>query len=49
MFFPYKDDNPQILIPYVTYWILGLNLLVFFIITCLQAPWPNTLLLSASD
>ena len=29
MFFPYKDDNPRILIPYVTYIILGLNTLVF--------------------
>ncbi|NQV36393.1 MAG: rhomboid family intramembrane serine protease [Candidatus Marinimicrobia bacterium] len=29
MFFPYKDDNPQILVPYVTYGIIGLNLLVF--------------------
>lgn len=29
MFFPYKDDNPQILIPYVTYGIIGLNVLVF--------------------
>ncbi len=29
MFFPYKDDNPQILIPYVTYSIIGINLLVF--------------------
>ncbi len=29
MFFPYKDDNPQILIPYVTYGIIGINLLVY--------------------
>ena len=29
MFFPYKDDNPRVLIPYVTYGILGLNILVF--------------------
>lgn len=29
MFIPYKDDNPRILIPYVTYTILALNILVF--------------------
>ena len=29
MFFPYKDDNPRVLVPYVTYGILWLNILVF--------------------
>ena len=29
MFFPYKDDNPRVLVPYVTYGILGINILVF--------------------
>lgn len=29
MFFPYKDDNPRILIPYVTYGIIAINALVF--------------------
>ncbi|MFQ6610255.1 MAG: rhomboid family intramembrane serine protease [Fidelibacterota bacterium] len=29
MFIPYKDDNPRILIPYVTWGILILNVLVF--------------------
>ena len=29
MFFPYKDDNPRVLFPYVTYAIIGLNILVF--------------------
>jgi len=29
MFFPYKDDNPRILIPYVTYFLIALNILVF--------------------
>ena len=29
MFFPYKDDNPRGLFPYVTYAIIGLNILVF--------------------
>ena len=31
MLFPYKDDNPKILIPYVTYGIIGLNTALFFI------------------
>jgi membrane associated rhomboid family serine protease len=30
MFFPYKDDNPRILVPYITYAIIALNLVVFF-------------------
>ena len=29
MLFPYKDDNPRILIPYVTYGIIVINILVF--------------------
>ena len=29
MFFPYKDDNPSILFPFVTYTIIGINSLVF--------------------
>ena len=29
MFFPYKDDNPRILFPFVTYTIIGINGLVF--------------------
>ncbi len=29
MFFPYKDDNPRILFPFVTYTIIGINILVF--------------------
>ncbi len=38
MFFPYKDDNPRILIPYVTYSILALNVLVFLYQTFLMSP-----------
>ncbi len=30
MFFPYKDDNPRIVVPYVTYAIIAINLVVFF-------------------
>ena len=29
MFFPYKDDNPRIVVPFVTYAIIALNLIVF--------------------
>ncbi len=29
MFFPYKDDNPRILVPKVTYGIIALNVLAF--------------------
>ncbi|MEE9464966.1 MAG: rhomboid family intramembrane serine protease, partial [Candidatus Neomarinimicrobiota bacterium] len=29
MLFPYRDDNPRILTPYVTYALIGLNLAVF--------------------
>jgi len=29
MFFPYKDDNPRILFPFITYGIIGLNIFVF--------------------
>ena len=37
MFFPYKDDNPRVLVPYVTYAILALNVLIFMY----QALLPN--------
>ena len=29
MFFPYKDDNPRILVPVVTYGIIAANMLIF--------------------
>jgi len=38
MFFPYKDDNPRILVPYVTYAILGVNVVVFIYQTFLMSP-----------
>ena len=31
MLFPYKDDNPKVLIPYVTYGIFAVNTVLFFI------------------
>ena len=30
MFFPYKDDNPRLVVPFVTYAIIAFNLVVFF-------------------
>ncbi|UCD38104.1 MAG: rhomboid family intramembrane serine protease [Fidelibacterota bacterium] len=38
MFFPYKDDNPRILIPYVTYGLLVVNILIFAYQTFLLDP-----------
>ena len=29
MFFPYKDDNPRILFPFVTYGIIAVNVVIF--------------------
>ncbi len=29
MFFPYRDDNPRVLYPYVTFGIIGLNIAIF--------------------
>ena len=29
MLFPYKDDNPRVLVPYVTYAIISINVLIF--------------------
>tara|TARA_B100000029_G_C17551606_1_gene950300 strand:- start:150 stop:806 length:657 start_codon:yes stop_codon:yes gene_type:complete len=29
--FPYKDDNPRILYPFVTYFIIGINIFVFLL------------------
>jgi len=39
MFFPYKDDNPRILVPYVTYTILAVNILVYLYQLSLTDPW----------
>ena len=38
MFFPYRDDNPQILVPYVTYGILVVNVLIFLYQSLLPGP-----------
>ena len=31
MFFPYRDDNPRVLVPYVTYTLFGINAVIFVI------------------
>ncbi|MFQ6615362.1 MAG: rhomboid family intramembrane serine protease [Fidelibacterota bacterium] len=31
MFFPYRDDNPRVIVPYVTYTILGINIAAFLL------------------
>ncbi|MEE2876744.1 MAG: rhomboid family intramembrane serine protease [Candidatus Neomarinimicrobiota bacterium] len=31
MFLPYRDDNPRVLIPYVTYALVGINVAVFLL------------------
>lgn len=38
MFFPYRDDNPRILIPYVTYVFMTVNVLIFLYQTFLLDP-----------
>ncbi len=41
MFFPYKDDNPRVLIPYVTYGLIGVNVFVFIFQLALAASNPR--------
>ena len=31
MFFPYRDDNPRVLTPYVTYALVAINVVLFFL------------------
>ncbi len=31
MFFPYRDDNPRVLTPYVTYALVAINVTLFFL------------------
>lgn len=41
MFFPYRDDNPRVLIPYVTYTLVAANIFIFlyqFIVSIEQGP-----------
>ena len=42
MFFPYKDDNPRVLFPYITYTLITINTLIFLIFTYFSFLNPNT-------
>jgi len=42
MFFPYKDDNPRVLVPIVTYGIIAANILIFLYQFSLAASGPQT-------
>ena len=33
MFFPYKDDNPRVLFPYITYILIMINIVIFLTFT----------------
>ena len=41
MFFPYKDDNPRVLFPYVTYTIISINIIIFLTFTYVSFLNPN--------
>tara|TARA_B100001093_G_scaffold514923_1_gene590084 strand:- start:3939 stop:4586 length:648 start_codon:yes stop_codon:yes gene_type:complete len=42
MFFPYKDDNPRVLFPYITYTLITINTLVFLTFTYVPFLTTNT-------
>ena len=42
MLFPYKDDNPRVLFPYITYTLIITNILVFLTFTYISLLTPNT-------
>ena len=41
MFFPYKDDNPRVLFPFITYILITINILVFLTFTYISFLTPN--------
>ena len=41
MFFPYKDDNPRVLFPYVTYTLIAINIFIFVGLNYLSFQSPN--------
>jgi len=41
MFFPYKDDNPRVLFPYVTYTLIAINIFIFIGLNYLSFQSPN--------
>ena len=42
MFFPYKDDNPRVLFPYITYTLITINTLIFLTFTYVPFLTTNT-------
>ena len=42
MFFPYKDDNPRVLFPYITYALITINILIFLTSTYVSFLTSNT-------
>ena len=42
MLFPYKDDNPRVLFPYITYTLITINILIFFTFMYVSFLTPNT-------
>ncbi|MFL3007515.1 MAG: rhomboid family intramembrane serine protease [Candidatus Neomarinimicrobiota bacterium] len=42
MFFPYKDDNPRVLFPYITYTLITINVLIFLTFTYVSFLTANT-------
>ena len=41
MLFPYKDDNPRVLFPFITYILITINILVFLTFTYISFLTPN--------
>ena len=41
MFFPYKDDNPRVLFPFITYILITINIIVFLTFTYISFLTPN--------
>lgn len=48
MLLPYKDDNPRILIPYVTYCLIALNLVIFLLQLIMNQEFSMKLMLKFS-
>ncbi len=42
MFFPYKDDNPRVLFPYITYALITINTLIFLTFSYVSFYTTNT-------
>ena len=42
MLFPYKDDNPRVLFPYITFTLIITNILIYLAFTYISFSAPNT-------